>query len=233
MTRKHTPLADDRTISNLDALLDSSSSDPIPSYQQAMTELGRDLGRLLKGKIRSPESTYVAFTVEDADFLAKGLIETLTEDGVELAGVACFWNESNTWAGIKTTPIVKTYLEPATASIETLIIVKAIISSACVVKTNLSKLIEQINPSAIHIAAPVMFQGSEDLLKDEFVDSISSKFHFFTFAVDDERLDDGIIVPGVGGSVYEKLGFDDNNNKNSYMPTTVKQRRSSFSARSH
>jgi len=127
-------------------------------------------------------------------------------------------------------PIVKSYLEPATANIETLIVVKAIISSACVVKTNLSKLIEQINPSAIHLAAPVMFQGSEDLLKDEFADSISSKFHFFTFAVDDERPEDGIIVPGVGGSVYAKLGFDDNNHKNSYMPATVKQRRASIRA---
>lgn len=64
MTRKHTPFADDPTISNLDALLDRSSSDPVSSYQQAMTELGRNLGKLLKREIKSPESTYVAFTVE-------------------------------------------------------------------------------------------------------------------------------------------------------------------------
>lgn len=233
MTRKHTPLADERTKKNLAALIVSSEDNSVPLYQQAMTELGRDLGRMLKKKVGSPETTYVAFTVEDADFLAKGLIEVLTEDGTELAGVACFWNENATWAGIRTTPIVKTYLEPTTADVKTLIIVKAIISSACVVKTNLTKLIEKINPEAIHIAAPVMFQGSEDLLKEEFTDSISAKFHFSTFAVDDERLEDGIIVPGVGGSVYEKLGFDDNNLKNSYMPTTVKQRRNTYGSRPH
>ena len=228
MTRKLTSLADERAKENLSALISSAKDNSVSLYQEAMTDLGRDLGRSLKREIESPDNTYVAFTVEDADFLAKGLMEVLTEGDMKLAGVACFWNERSIWGDVKTTPILKAYAEPAKNDVNTLVIVKSIISSACVVKTNLTKLIEKINPEQIHIVAPVMFQGSEDLLKEEFTDGVSSKFNFFTFAIDDQREDNGNIVPGIGGSVYEKLGFGDGQLKNNHIPKLVKARRSLY-----
>jgi hypothetical protein len=221
----HTPLADERVKENLDALVSSASTNSVPMYQEAMTELGRDLGRRLHSEISSPESTYVAFTVEDADYLARGLLEVLTDGDMKLAGVACFWNDSFNLGDEKITPILRKYAEAAAGQVDTLIIVKSIISSACVVKTNLTKLIENIHPEQIHIVAPVMFQGSEQLLKDEFTEPVSSKFKFFTFAIDSERQDNGNIVPGIGGSVYEKLGFTDSQQKNTYTPIMVKERR--------
>ena len=228
MTRKHTPFANEKAKDSLLALIDSASNNSILMYQEAMTELGRELGRTLQEEIESPENTYVAFTVEDADFLAKGLMEVLTDGGVEIAGVACFWNERAVWGDVKTTPILKSYAEPAENEVKTLIIIKSIISSACVVKTNLTKLIEEISPEKIHIVAPVMFEGSQDMLKREFTDFVSSKFNFFTFAIDDEKEQNGNIVPGIGGSVYEKLGFGDVNRKNKHIPDLVKERRSLY-----
>jgi hypothetical protein len=47
------------------------------------------------------------------------------------------------------------------------------------------------------------------------------------FASDKEKKGDSVI-PGIGGSVYELLGFKNSEDKNKYMPTIVKERRESF-----
>jgi len=43
--------------------------------------------------------------------------------------------------------------------------------------------------------------------------------------VDDQKLSNGEIVPGVGGEVYSRLGFAGLSGKNSITPTIVKERR--------
>jgi hypothetical protein len=43
-----------------------------------------------------------------------------------------------------------------------LIVVKSIISGACVVKTNLKNLIQDIEPQSISIVAPVMYSNSQE-----------------------------------------------------------------------
>jgi len=54
------------------------------------------------------------------------------------------------------------------------------------------------------------------------------QFEFFYFAVDDERTGQGEVLPGVGGIIYDRLGFDGQDGKNSYTPEIVKQRRQQF-----
>lgn len=71
-----------------------------------------------------------------------------------------------------------------------------------------------------------MYHNAEQKLTSEFEKDIYDKFQFFYFAKDDERTSEGEVIPGIGGSVYERLGFQGQEDKNKYIPEIVKSRRS-------
>jgi hypothetical protein len=218
----------DRTILTYLENLANKSIEP-ERYREVMEQLGNKLGQIILNRVidSSPHSLYLASTVEDADFLAKGIILQL-ENHFSNIGYACFWNKRFSPFGIsdlKVAPILKKYQEPSPSNIDYLIIVKSIISGACVVKTNLVNLIQKINPNKILIVAPVMYINAEEKLKIEFEPKISNKFEFIYFAKDDQRTSDGEVIPGIGGSVYERLGFQGQDDKNTYIPELVRSRR--------
>lgn len=225
MTREYSSLTNNNVRRSLDTLIDRRSAPH--DYQAAMFELGRELGTAIAIEIHAPDAKiYLACTAEDADFLAKGILASLETRGFSPA-IACFWNQRvNPFdiADIQIAPIIKKYKEPIDKHVDLLIVVKSIISGACVVKTNLKNLIQDIEPQSISIIAPVMYTGAEQKLKDEFDRSIYEKFDFLYFARDDERKPDGEVVPGVGGMVYDRLGFDGQDGKNSHMPKIVQER---------
>ncbi len=227
--RTFTSGADEQVRHFLDVLVDPSSTHE--AYQQAMVELGRTLGMQVASKVAaSNEPVCVVCTVEDADFLARGLME-----GAELAGVdgerlklICFWNERvRRFVGSEmdvfdVAPVMKQYREAASLSEAAVVVVKSIISGACVVKTNLAMLIEGVTPSRVLVAAPVMLQGADQRLAAEFTAEVAGRFEYLTFALDDQKGPDDNVLPGIGGSVYERLGFED---KNTHVPELVRQRR--------
>ena len=225
MTREYSSLTNINVRRSLDLLIDRSTS--TQGYEAAMFALGQELGTAILRKIQSPDAKiYLACTAEDADFLAKGILDSLEAKGFRPA-IACFWNQRiNPFdiADIQIAPIIKKYKEPIDKQIDFLVVVKSIISGACVVKTNLRNLIQDIEPQSILIASPVMYVGAEQRLKDEFDPAIYDKFDFLYFAQDDERKSDGEVVPGIGGMVYDRLGFDGQDDKNRHMPKIVKER---------
>lgn len=200
-----------------------------PEYRKQMLAIGRHLGVGVLGGLsfQYPKNICVVCTVEDADFLARGVIETLEEQGLgEYVHLICLWNEKIRAGGASLSPITKQYKEEFENKDVTLIIVKSIISGACVVKTNLTRVISFAQPKEIFVVSPVMFIGAEGRLAREFPQEVSSKFKFVHFATDTEKDADGEnIRPGIGGSVYELLGLGDGHAKNKYMPSIVKQRR--------
>lgn len=231
MTRTLTPLTSGETERLLNVLADEHSG---PSeYQGAMTALGRFLadGMLQKVPELLSRPVCVACTVEDADFLAKGILEGLERGGVDPSRLklVCFWNERvRSFNGsdaklFDVAPIVKSYREDVDLQHSIVVVVKSIISGACVVKTNLTALIDRVVPERVLVAAPVMLIGAEKRLASEFPAQTAERFEYFTFAVDDKKSEDGeIVLPGIGGSVYDRLGFKD---KNAYVPEIVRQRR--------
>ncbi|WP_313919469.1 hypothetical protein [Tahibacter sp.] len=234
--RAFTNFADDSTRSLLGILADKSSSEEL--YRSAMGKLGEALAEVIAREFATAcrGSVYLVCTVEDADFLARGLLEGLLATGVDSSQVrfACFWNERSrkfTNSDIEAfdiAPIVKQYKEPVDVSSTLLIMVKSIISGACVVKTNLSTLVEKAIPQRVIVAAPVMVRGSKDRLASEFSPELAGRFEYVTFALDDPATGaDHLVEPGIGGSVYKRLGME---NKASYVPDLVKRRRRSFSA---
>ena len=226
MTRTYFNFNTDFSQVQLSRLADKTTT---PSeYKDAMASLGECLGEIVSAKIPNSASTvYLACTVEDADYLAKGML-TILEQHLQSVSLACFWNERFSPFGvseIKASPIIRKYTEPANSTINHLVIVKSIISGGCVVKTNLNDLIQTINPENIFIVVPVVYTGAEQKLALEFDSSVCEKFQFIYLAKDDERTDKGEVIPGIGGMVYERLGFNRQEDKNKYVPELVRTRR--------
>jgi len=196
-------------------------------YADTMYNLGKAFGKILLPKISGYPNINLASTVEDADYLAKGVIDVLEQKGQKVF-LTVFWNNNfkpNEENGIAIAPIIKEFNQKNDAPVNLLIIVKSIISSSCVVRTNLTRLIEKSTPDHIFVVAPVLLKGAIGSLKSEFDNEISQKFEYLYFAVDDERTEDGLVQPGIGGNIYNRLGFSNQMAKNRYIPDIVKQRR--------
>lgn len=210
---------------SLDALADKTTG--VEAYRNAFETLGVELGRILAQKVGDvlAKETMLVCASEDADWLAKGV-----ENGFgkgELP-VSIYWSTRNTvyqsenGEKIEISPIIKAY-EESIAKCRLLVIVKSIISSSCVVKTQLTRLIDRIHPEMIVIMAPVMYKDAQPNLLKEFPEEISNKLHFLQFAVDEDRQGNEVI-PGIGGMVYPRLGLGDINKKNQYIPHMVRMR---------
>lgn len=225
MSRKLTELATASIQTLLNRLVAPATSPE--DYQQAMYQLGLEHGKALRDALQG-KVVGIACTVEDADFLAKGIIEGLGDNAKSIS-VACFWNKRYPGDESKnipdTAPIQRKYSEPTIKTIDSLIVAKSIISGACVVKTNLTHLIRESNPSEIYVVAPVMFANAQSNLEKEFPSDITSRFEYVYFAQDDQKSLDDNVIPGIGGNVYQRLGFEDQDDKNRYTPKLVISRR--------
>lgn len=210
----------------LDKLADKSTG--VDDYRDAFNKLGVELGKVLASEIDgiSSEEIMLVCASEDADWLAAGV-----ESGIGKGDLkkSVYWSTRETvykdenGGTLEISPIVKAYEEPI-ENCRLLVVVKSIISSSCVVKTQLTRLIGKINPERIVIMAPVMYKDGVPNLKSEFPESVNSKFEFLAFAIDEVRLENGEVVPGIGGMVYPRLGLGDIAAKNSYIPETVMRR---------
>lgn len=210
---------------SLDVLADKTTS--VEAYRNALEALGVELGHALAQKVDNipAEETMLVCASEDADWLAKGVESGLAKG---MLPVSVYWStrdtvyQSEDGEKIEISPIVKAY-EESIDRCRLLIIVKSIISSSCVVKTQLTRLIDRLCPEMIVIMAPVMYKDAQPNLLREFPEEISNKFHFLQFAVDEDR-EGNEVIPGIGGMVYPRLGLGDINKKNQYIPQMVRMR---------
>jgi len=91
MSRHYSPYNTLHTQQLLDTLADKQVSST--DYRQAMTSLGEFFGDIFLHKIlQNQPSIYLASTVEDADYLAKGVLSRL-ETHYHNLSFACFWNQ--------------------------------------------------------------------------------------------------------------------------------------------
>lgn len=230
MSRTYTKFAD-RDIQARE-LVDSVAAPDVSvrQFQEQMRQLGVHLGEGVVPTLTAytGHDICVVCTVEDADFLARGVIQSLENHGLaERTRLLCLWNGKVRDSGISISPVLRQYKEKFDPAGTIFIIVKSIISGACVVKTNLTRALSSGDPSVVFVAAPVMLKGAEKRLAAEFPLSVAEKFQYVWFATDDEK-DGENVRPGIGGSVYERLGFGGEVEKNRYMPAIVKERRSKY-----
>ena len=184
MDRQFSGYVTDAAKVNLATLADSSTNPK--DYANALYSLGTELGSVLLKQFAAEnnKNICIACTVEDADYLAKGIIDRLSDASLTVS-FACFWNDHH--ATLSMAPIIRKYREPDVNNADILVIVKSIISGACVVKTNLTFLIQGIEPKSIFVVAPVIHTHAHEKLECEFPQSISEKFKYIYFAKDDEK----------------------------------------------
>jgi len=210
-------------IKNLLSILANKNTNSI-TYKDTMFKIGYFMGKELSKKLNVSGNYCVASTVEDADFLSKGVIEGI-KNTVKSVYLVCFWNDRSFVNGNSVAPIYNKYTDEGFEKSESLIVVKSIMSGSCVVKTNITALIDTITPSSITVLAPVMYKDSQAKLEKEFPLKISKLFGYFALAIDELKDDDsGEVLPGIGGSVYERLGFSGQVEKNTYIPQIVQER---------
>jgi uracil phosphoribosyltransferase len=219
--RKYSDLVDLSIKKHLSLLTDRNTNSD--TYQDTMFQLGLFMGKELAKELSSSEEYSVVSTVEDADFLTKGVIEGL-KTKLSTVYLVCFWNDRSTVNGHNISPIYNKFIEDGTDKATSMIVVKSIMSGSCVVKTNITSLFESMKPKSIYVLAPVMHKDSKAKLEKEFPDSINKKFKYLSLAIDDHKTGSGEVIPGIGGSVYERLGFSGQADKNSYMPKVVSER---------
>ena len=198
----------------------------VEEYRNAFKKIGFELGTLIREELSVvPESEIMfAFANEDSDWLGRGVLSGTRK---EHARISVFWNGRNVVyenrrEKIELSPIIKSY-EEEVEGCRYLVIIKSIINTSCVVQTQLTRMIGKFNPEKIFVIAPVMFKDAAKSLENEFPKQISEKFSYMFFAIDDER-EGNVVKPGVGGSVYSRLGLGDFVSKNSYIPEIVKER---------
>ena len=222
MNRSYRPGILEQERSHLQALLAAETAN---GYRDAMQRLGEDLGRLVSADAPASGTCMVVCTVEDADFLARGFLDALGAAlGPERIALHCFWNERRRVGGTEIAPIVRRYSEPGD-NITALVVIKSIISGACVVRTNLMEVLERTAPPQIFVVAPVIHADAEQKLEREFPPEITERFSHVWLARDQAREADGTIRPGVGGSVYTLLGLGGETEKNRYYPRLIHERR--------
>ena len=61
------------------------------------------------------------------------------------------------------------------------------------------------HPKKIFVVAPVISQDAPDKLRAEFPKKVADLFHFVYFAKDGTPDENGMVWPGVGGNIYERL----------------------------
>lgn len=222
-TFKNLQYGDEAVIkASLEALADKTTG--VEEYRKSFRVLGEELGKVLayEYKATPAEHTMLVCASEDADWLATGVESGFGKGELKKS---VYWSSrevvhtNEDGSKVEISPIEKAYEEPI-EDCQLLVIVKSIISTSCVVKTQLTRLIGKISPKQIAILAPVMYKDGIPNLMREFPSKISSRFNFVTFAIDDERVDSEVI-PGIGGMVYPRLGLVDIETKNHYIPEMV------------
>ncbi|MBK1654229.1 hypothetical protein [Allochromatium vinosum] len=218
-SRKYSDFADDLAKQTLEKLIASVNSPP--DYQAAMLELGRQLGRVVGASIPHGRKCLIVSTAEDADYLASGVMESMQCEHEMLAAV--FWNNHYSIYDASIAPIVHQFIQPGFEYADEIVVVKSIISTSCVIRTNILSLIESVSANNIYVVAPVIFFNAEDRLRSEFPTNISDKFRFVFFAVDEERTKAGNVIPGIGGQIYQLLGMHDQPARTGYLPNLVRR----------
>lgn len=219
MTRTYEPWVEASVRDHLDMLLRAAEERAVSGYRELMTALGHDLAARLSLELPAMGNVLIVTTVEDADFLCRGVIDELRLR--ERTRLFCYWNERR--SELDVAPIVSKYEEPLD-NVAAVVVVKSIISGACVVRTNLAEALTKVHTATpIFVLSPVMHVDAHRKLRREFSTDVADRFRY-VFAAKDSEKDGDNIKPGIGGSVYELLGLGDKHSKNRYRPKLLAER---------
>src|SRR5437764_7772917 len=114
----------------LEKLIDSSTDSR--HYADTMYQLGVEFGHIILNEIKQASTITLACTVEDADYLAKGILDVLERQNNKVF-LTVFWNKrfkAGDEYSISVAPIIKEYHESGFNKTNILIILKSIIANS-------------------------------------------------------------------------------------------------------
>lgn len=217
-----------RLVHSLSALKEDTVA-----YQEHLQELGQELAHSLLPSLESnpTELVCVVCAVEDADFLARGVVAALAAAGwKDKTRFMCMWNTRATMgedAIPELAPIFRVYAEDVRPDKTTFVVVTRLDTGGAILRTNLTRALSrppntpQMRPARVVIAAPRMLAGANDTLAREFpADLVERMEHLHFVATSDEN---DAHAQERSGALF--LVFDASYPKNRCVPAIVRQRR--------
>lgn len=153
-----------------------------PAPQITSQHLGNRLGNWmaasldLRGKV-----VLVVVSAEDADQLAGGFIDVLSEAGAEVR-LACLWMDRKKLAipeTVSVANIVQVFMDPLPSRVDHLVVLEGIVSDPCVVVTSLLRMLDETKPGCIHVAAPIALRGAAEQIEAELAASFVASVEFW------------------------------------------------------
>ena len=132
------------------------------SYRHTFYSIGVELASILNERIVDAESVALACASEDADWLAKGIVDNFRSS----LDLCVYWSKRHNLGLdsennlLEFAAIEKSY-EEIHQNVDTLIITKSIISSYCVIKSQIMRLTSKYDFNKIYIVSPVMYKDAE------------------------------------------------------------------------
>ncbi|MBA8906475.1 uracil phosphoribosyltransferase [Aminobacter ciceronei] len=223
--RRYLGIATDDVLNSLAALTETST--PPEAYRHALERLGDNLAHRMSETVDLKDKiVLVVAGVEDVDSLGSGFIEVLTRAGADVR-LTCLWMDRKTLRvpdREEVANIIQEYMDPIPPHVDHFVVLKSIVSSSCTIRTSLLRMLDETDPERIHVASPVMLKGARKRLEAEFPTAVGDKFEYWVLAIDGQADENGNVIPGIGGSVYNRMGFNNQDDKNFYMPALVESR---------
>jgi hypothetical protein len=183
-------------------------AEPGPAFSEVMYDCGQALAAILLESLQeAPRKVCVMTPAEDADGIAKGVVDHLKGHGVD-AYLLCLWNQLSTpfVGGEMVAPILRKYAQDGYDECDQLIAVQSFLGDSTVLKTNITAHFDKLKPQVVHVLAPAMHTKLQETLNRQFPESIHERFRFYTFVYDSD-LDaaTGELRPGIGGLPAERM----------------------------
>lgn len=169
----------------------------------------------------------VVCSAQDADHLARGVIESLVAQGHgEKVRLLCTWSESVQAAGFNLHCIVKQYFEPLGPAPTVFLVLSGFWREGSAVLSNLFRALSYTTPQRIVLAGPVMdAQAVSNMLEEMPLALRSSVQRLYCVLNENMTQAERERMLEVETSLYASMGFTPLNAANKYIPALVKERR--------
>lgn len=203
--------------------------------QEAMRNAGFSFGNMLGLDVHGPAQVCVVCSAQDADCLARGVIDALVEQGQGArVRLLCTWSEPLQAAGLQLNCIVKQYCEPLDPVPTVFVVLSGFWREGSAGLTNLFRALSYTTPERVVVAGLAADGQAFDNMLNEVPPSVRDKVEpRFGALYPNMQAQERECLLHAEQSLYASMGFAQPNAANKHIPDLVKERRRLVSAPEH
>lgn len=198
--------------------------------QAVMHNAGFSFGNMLDLDKSDNAQVCVVCSAQDADYLARGVIDSLVEQGrAERVRLLCTWSEPVQAAGLQLNCIIKQYCEPLEPAPTIFVVLSGVWREGSVGLTNLFRALSYTAPQRVVVAGLAVDGHAFASMLDELppavrgkVERLCSQLYPSMTPVEREHL------LHAEKSLYASMGFAQPQDAKMCIPALVKERRQRF-----